>query len=57
MYKAHIQIKLSLPVRHISIYRAWSANTVFITIDKNNYAHTQYNYMYITFKDITLACI
>lgn len=35
MYKAHIQIKLSLPVRHISIYRAWSANTVFITIDKN----------------------
>lgn len=56
MYKAHIQIKLSLPV-HRYIYRAWSANTVFITIDKNNYAHTQYNYMYITFKDITLACI
>lgn len=34
MYKAHIQIKLSLPV-HRYIYRAWSANTVFITIDKN----------------------
>lgn len=56
MYKAHIQIKLSLSV-HRYIYRAWSANTVFITIDKTNYAHTQYNYMYITFKDITLACI